>query len=102
MLYYLKDEPRGVEFKNAMENYKRLGVNLTYQSLGFPVADADIKKWKESVKNLNLTDFDRVYTHNSEGEYHHEHHVAVNKIANELFPNTRIYPIVSYNYCQWL
>lgn len=93
MLFTLEDEPRGVEFKNAMENYKRLGVNLTYQSLGFAVDDDDIDTWREAVKNLNLTP-DAVYTHNSEGEYHHTHHVKVNKIANELFPNTRIYEFI--------
>lgn len=83
MLFNLEDSPRGVEFKNAMENYKRLGVNLTYQMLGEPV-EADTDTWKELVKNLNL-EVDVVYTHNNEGEYHHPHHVAVNKIANELF-----------------
>lgn len=85
MLFNLDDSPRGVEFKNAMENYKKLGVNLTYQSLGFGVDD-DMTTWKDAVKNLSLTP-DAVYTHNSQGEYHHEHHVVVNKIANELFTN---------------
>mgnify|MGYP001610689373 CR=1 FL=1 len=96
MVFNLEDSPRGVEFKNAMENYKRLGVNLTYQSLGHgdvELTDKDIEDWKESVKNLNLTP-DAVYTHNSEGEYHHQHHIAVNKIANELFPDTRIYEFI--------
>ena len=96
MTFNLEDEPRGVEFKNAMENYKRLGVNLTYQMLGWEdivLNDLDIKRWRDSVKNLNL-EVDAVYTHNSEGEYHHPHHVAVNKIANELFPNTRIYEFI--------
>lgn len=104
MLYNLEDSPRGVEFVNAMENYKRLGVNLTYQMLGQGVSDLtdsdhskireDYYGWEESVRNLNLTGFDAVYTHNSEGEYHHPHHVAVNKIANELFPNTTIYEFI--------
>lgn len=85
MVFDFGDYPRGVEFRNAMENYKRLGVNLTYQMLGEPL-DADESTWKDKVKNLNLNP-DAVYTHNSEGEYHHEHHVAVNKLANELFSN---------------
>jgi len=96
MVFNLEDSPRGIEFKNAMENYKRLGVNLTYQMLGHEDIDLnslDVKRWKESVKNLNLTP-DAVYTHNSEGEYHHQHHVAVNKIANELFPNSTIYEFI--------
>lgn len=92
MLFDLEDSPRGVEFKNAMENYQRLGVNLTYQMLGEPV-EADTATWKEKVKNLNLNP-DAVYTHNSEGEYHHPHHVAVNKLVNELFGDTRIYEFI--------
>lgn len=97
MLYNLEDAPRGVEFKNAMENYKRLRVNLTYQTLGKGVVemtDEEVNQWKESVRNLNLNGFDAVYTHNSEGEYHHAQHVAVNKIANELFPSLTIYEFI--------
>ncbi len=93
MLYNLEDSPRGTEFKNAMEHYKRLGVNLTYQMLG----EQDIEKtegWLELIKSLDLTGFDAIYTHNSEGEYHHPQHVAVNKIVNELFPSTRIYEFI--------
>ena len=98
MLFNLDDSPRGVEFKNAMENYKRLGVNLTYQMLehrDIELTEKDIEVWKESVKSLvPLSNVDAVYTHNSVGEYHHQHHVAVNKIANELFPDTRIYEFI--------
>lgn len=87
MVFNLEDSPRGVEFENAMKNYQSLGINLTYQMLGhrdIELTDDDIALWKQSIKDLNLTP-DAVYTHNSEGEYHHQHHVAVNKIANELF-----------------
>lgn len=96
MTFNLEDEPRGVEFRNAMENYKKLGVNLTYQTLGHAdveLTEAEIDKWMDSIIDLNLTP-DAIYTHNSEGEYHHQHHVAVNKIVNELFPNTRIYEFI--------
>ena len=67
MVFNLEDSPRGIEFKNAMENYKRLGVNLTYQMLGhedIELTPTDVEIWKESVKNLNLSP-DAVYTHNS-------------------------------------
>lgn len=92
MLFTPEDKPRGIEFKNAMENYKRLGVNLTYEMLGEPV-EANIDTWKEKVKSLNLNP-DAIYTHNSEGEYQHPHHIAVNKIANELFKDKTIYEFI--------
>lgn len=104
MLFTTEDSPRGVEFKNAMENYKRLGVNLTYYSLGQTDIRHDLTEdemslwrnsiWKCSVHDLNLEVPDKVYTHNSVGEYHHHHHVAVNRLAYELFPTSTIYEFI--------
>lgn len=98
MLFTTEDSPRGVEFKNAMENYKRLGVNLTYYSLGqtdirHDLTSEEMQMWKQSIAKLNLHP-DVVYTHNSVGEYHHHHHVAVNKLAYELFPTPTIYEFI--------
>lgn len=98
MLFTPDDEPRGKEFVNAMENYKRLGVNLTYQMLGqtdirHDLTPEEMQIWKQSIADLNLKP-DVVYTHNSVGEYHHHHHIAVNKLTYELFPASKIYEFI--------
>ena len=40
--------------------------------------------WKESISGIEA---DVIYTHNSIGEYKHKHHMAVNRMVNELYDN---------------
>ncbi|HWY80281.1 MAG TPA: PIG-L family deacetylase [Candidatus Sulfotelmatobacter sp.] len=84
--------PRPEELRKAMELYKNSGVNITsFLSLqktdeGQPLSETDIDDWKNSIQKLSLSP-DIVFTHNSMGEYGHEHHKGVNKIVHDLFSN---------------
>lgn len=90
-----KDTERYKEFQNALEYFKKLGVNITsYDSLeqvdklenGGVLTEQEEAVWINSVKNLALTP-DLVITHNTAGEYGHPHHKSVSKISHNLFNN---------------
>ncbi|MFZ5366131.1 MAG: PIG-L family deacetylase [Patescibacteria group bacterium] len=86
---------RPKEFKDAMEMYKKFGVNiescLTLEKKdtgkrGDLLTLEDINDWKESLKKLGLKP-DLVFTHNKEGDYGHDHHKNINLIVHALFSN---------------
>jgi LmbE family N-acetylglucosaminyl deacetylase len=79
-------------YKNAMKSYLEYGVDveryltLNKEDTGQDLSDSDKLNWLDAVKNLNLNP-DIVITHNSAGEYGHNHHIATNHIAHELYDN---------------
>ena len=83
---------RGKQFINAIKMYKSLGVNITnYILMGHkdslhPLLVTETKKWKRSLKDLNLNN-DIVFTHNTLGDYGHPHHIVLCKMANDLYKN---------------
>lgn len=87
-----QDTPRPQEFKDTMNMYKSLGVNIiSYETLNKPdynqdLTEQDFSEWKESINGLVLKP-DIVLTHNVMGEYGHKHHMAVSRAAHELFKN---------------
>ncbi len=90
LTWSISDEPRGTQFQKAIEMYRSYGVNISsFQCLGKLDGDLSEEKfqnWKTSISNLNLSP-SIILTHNTEGEYGHNHHKAVNRICNELFTN---------------
>jgi len=90
LTWNLTDDPRGIQFKKAMELYKTLGVNIVnFSCLGKndrDLVEEDQIGWKNGLMDLKLQ-HDIVLTHNLEGEYGHQHHKIVNKLVNECFEN---------------
>ncbi len=84
--------PRPQEFETAMNMYKSLGVNISsHMTLSKPDYNQDLTQqdyvdWKNSIIELNIQS-SIVLTHNVMGEYGHKHHMAINKMASELFTN---------------
>ncbi len=90
LTWSIGDDPRGIQFQRAMEFFKSLGVKIaSYQCLGKSDHDLSLEEigdWKATISGLNLSPT-IILTHNTEGEYGHPHHKAVNKICNDLFVN---------------
>lgn len=61
------------------------GINLGHPDPWRVLSVGEFREWKRSVEALNLAP-DIVFTHNRMGEYGHPHHMAVHRIAHELFP----------------
>ena len=57
-----------------------LGMRDDWRVLSVP----EYREWRSAVKGLGLSP-DLTFTHNRMGEYGHPHHMAVHKIAHELF-----------------
>jgi hypothetical protein len=91
---YQYSQVRSQQFRRAMEGFKQMGVNIiSYKDLGQEdkgnerdITEADIGQWKTSIQALKLSP-NIVFTHNTKGEYGHAQHIAVNKIAHEIFSN---------------
>lgn len=90
-----KDTERPIEFRNAMESYKKFGVNIkSYLTLekkdqakkGDLLTPEEINDWKKSLNKLNIQT-NLVFTHNKHGDYGHNHHMNINSIIHSLFPN---------------
>jgi len=79
-------------YRKAMQAYADYGVNieryltLSKEDVGQELSSSDKLDWLNAVKSLNLNP-DIVITHNSGGEYGHNHHMAVNHIAHQLYDN---------------
>lgn len=88
----IDENPRGTQFRSAMDFFKALGVNIvSYQCLGNfdngqELTQEEINDWSNDISSLNLTP-DIVITHNTEGEYGHNHNRHVNRIVKGLFSN---------------
>lgn len=68
------------EFKKAMKYY-----GLQYLFFTFGTNDTNDKLLNFSINEvLKLKQFDKIYTHNFEGEYGHEFHARVNKCVEAL------------------
>src|SRR3990167_7914410 len=58
LTYNIDDEPRGTQFKKAMEMYKSMGVDIVdYGCLGQkdslePLTEAEQLAWKDSIKDF--------------------------------------------------
>lgn len=84
--------PRPQEFAKTIEMFKSFGVNIvSYTTLDKPdynqdLSSQDFEEWKKSIKLLN-TKPGMVISHNVMGEYGHKHHIAISKMAHELFSN---------------
>jgi len=84
---------RLVGYRKAMKAYAEHGVSIErYLTLskedvvGRVLSSSEKLDWFNAVKSLNLNP-DIVITHNSGGEYAHDHHMVVNHIAHELYDN---------------
>lgn len=62
------------------------GVSLGFEDHWRILTLDEFGAWKRSVEGLHL-DPDVVFTHNLMGEYGHPHHMAVHRIAHEVFGN---------------
>ena len=60
------------------------GINPGHRDEWRVLTLAEYDEWRASVEGLRLTP-DVVVTHNLTGEYGHPHHMAVHRIAHELF-----------------
>ena len=99
---------RSYEFKEAIESFKRLGVNIiSYKILGqkdIPQNRKATKEerlaWIETIKAQNFSP-DITFTHNEMGEYGHSAHILLNELVYELSLNNVwefIYPKSSQSY----
>lgn len=61
------------------------GINLGHRDEWRVLTIREFRQWRDSVARLGLEP-DVVVTHNLVGEYGHPHHMAVHRIAHELFP----------------
>lgn len=60
------------------------GVSLGFEDHWRILTVPEFGEWKGAVENLGLAP-DLVFTHNRLGEYGHPHHMAVHRIAHELY-----------------
>lgn len=82
------------EFSKAMEMYKKFGIEIaSYLCLGRidrgwkePLQKDEENDWRNSLISMNLKP-DIVLTHNSCGDYGHNHHKSLNSIVHSLFPD---------------
>lgn len=92
----ITDDNRSQAFRNAMENFKKLGVNIVfYNTLGQQnVAQSaklsdlveEKKIWEKILREQNLSP-DITLTHNEAGEYGHGAHKLLSAVADDLFLN---------------
>lgn len=92
----MTDDDRPYAFRNALENFKELGVNIiSYQTLSqapipqtakLPHLIKEKEIWIEVLKQQNLA-HDITLTHSEAGEYGHAAHKLLSVIADDLFPN---------------
>jgi|SRR3989338_2371907 len=89
-------EERSREFGNAMENFKKLGVNIVFyntlgqqdvpQSAKLSNLVEEKKIWKKNLREQHLSP-DITLTHNEAGEYGHGAHKLLSAVADDLFLN---------------
>ncbi len=99
----MTDDGRAEAFTKAIENFKKLGVNIVFSKtlglknieLNAKLSDLSIeeKTWQEAIKTENFNP-DVVITHNKKGEYGHGAHKLLNRVAKNLFSNvyTFVFP----------
>lgn len=62
------------------------GITLGHRDEWRILTIPEFAQWRQSVADLALSP-DVVFTHNLLGEYGHPHHMAVHRIAHELYAN---------------
>ncbi|MCD4705920.1 PIG-L family deacetylase [bacterium] len=99
----ITDIGRPIAFKDAIESFKKLGVNIVYyKTLGQKNVDqgAELSNlveartiWEKVVIEQNFS-ADITFTHNEKGEYGHGAHKLLSVVADNLFSNVWkfIYP----------
>ena len=90
---HAESSPRHRHFWNAMNRFEELGVNIdNHFMLGQEdhpnrkLTQEEEATWRSALKSCNLSS-DLVFTHNTLGEFGHEHHKYLNTLVHELFPN---------------
>lgn len=103
------DDDRPQAFNNAIENFKKFGVNIiSYKTLGQSKIDqgaklSDLVKekkiWTKILIKQNLSP-DITLAHNEAGEYGHAAHKLLSAVADDLFLNIWkfIYPKKKQSY----
>lgn len=94
-------EVRDAEFKSVMketgDSYKLLGYVDT-------IAPNKADNWsnfyfsiqKDIKKIIDSKDWNKIVTHNPDGEYGHIHHILVNRIVTEVAPKKKLYYFGKY------
>ena len=90
------DDDRSLAFKDAMESFKKLGVNIVfYKTLGqknvaqgakLPDLVEEKIIWEKVIREQKFSP-DITLTHNEKGEYEHGAHILLSAVADELFTN---------------
>ena len=86
---------------NVKNSYKKFGVNnIAINCFNFPDSqDSNIvakqeKKLKEKLQEVNLDNYDLIFTHNENGEYGHPQHKLLNKIITNKYTQKEIYQFI--------
>lgn len=93
-------EVRDAEFKSVMketgDSYKLLGYVDTVNKVADNWSSSYFSIEKDVKRIIDSRDWNKIVTHNPDGEYGHMHHKLLNRIVTEVAPKNKLYYFGKY------